>query len=92
MKKKHNAKFKKKNSVDLWNKKKTKKQMLIPANFSNPIINQKNKDHIEIYIYKINWDWMMKLKTNNFFIKWPIIKIRNKKYKDWSWKSKKKKD
>jgi hypothetical protein len=30
--------------------------MLIPANFSNPIINQKNKDHIEKYIYKINWD------------------------------------
>jgi len=25
--------------------------MSIPVNFSNPIINQKNKDHIEIYIY-----------------------------------------
>jgi hypothetical protein len=25
--------------------------MSIPVNFSNPIINEKNKDQIEIYIY-----------------------------------------
>ena len=50
--------LKKKTVLTYEIKKKTKKQMLIPANFSNPIINQKNKDHIEIYIYikKINWD------------------------------------
>jgi len=30
--------------------------MSIPINFSNPIINEKNKDQIEIYIY-IGIEW-----------------------------------
>jgi len=30
--------------------------------------------------YKL--DWIVKLKTNKFFIKWPMKKIKNKKNKD----------
>jgi hypothetical protein len=31
----------------------------------------------------INWDWMMKLKTNKIYTKGPRLKSRNKKNKNW---------
>jgi len=34
----------------------------------------------------------MKLKTNKTFRKWPRIKIRNQKNKDWIWTIKNKED
>jgi hypothetical protein len=33
----------------------------------------------------VNWDWMMKLKTNKTFTKEPIPKIKNQNNKNWSW-------
>jgi hypothetical protein len=44
--------------------------------------NQIGKNHI------LNWDWMMKLKTNQSFTKRSRTKIKNKKNKDWKGKIK----
>jgi len=41
--------------------------------------NQNNEDQIRKKNDIINWNWMMKLKTSQNFIKWSRTKIKNKK-------------
>jgi hypothetical protein len=44
--------------------------------------NKKNKDRIWKKIYILNWNLIVKLKTNKIFIKWSRTKFENQMNKD----------
>jgi len=44
--------------------------------------NKKNKDRIWKNIYILNWNLIVKLKTNKIFIKWSRTKFENQMNKD----------